>query len=188
MSGAAPSGVERIHVGIGSNLEGPREQVRRAVAALAAHPALRLAGCSRLYANPPVGPVAQPDFVNAVAALDTVLGPRETLDALLGIESSLGRVRGTLRWGPRVIDLDLLLHGERIVDEPGLQVPHPRIAERAFVLVPLVELAPSLVVPGLGPARALLACVDERALEPLGDVAPAGMPADTMVAAGRAER
>jgi 2-amino-4-hydroxy-6-hydroxymethyldihydropteridine diphosphokinase len=104
----------------------------------------------------PVGYLEQPDFLNAAVELETTLGPRELLDALLAVERSLGRTRGGERYGPRTIDLDLLLYGDEQVDEPGLTVPHPRLHERGFVLEPLAELDPALVVPGDGPVETLL--------------------------------
>ena len=113
---------------------------------------------SSLYETAPVGVTDQPDFLNAVAAVQTGLGPLETLDALLHIENQMGRVR-TERWGPRVIDLDLLLYGGERVSSPGLTVPHPRLRERAFVLVPLAEIAPELRLPGDGGRAAAFAKV-----------------------------
>ena len=108
----------------------------------------------------PVGVVDQPLFLNGAAALDTELSPRELLEALLSIERRLGRVRDGTRWGPRTIDLDLLLYGDEVVDEPGLRVPHPRLHERRFALEPLAELNPELVVPGAGRVSDLLAALD----------------------------
>ena len=105
----------------------------------------------------PVGFLDQPRFLNAAAAIETDLEPRELLDELLGVERELGRTREGPRFGPRTIDLDLLLYGHEVVDEPGLRVPHPRLHERRFALEPLAELDPGLVVPGRGPVAALLA-------------------------------
>jgi 2-amino-4-hydroxy-6-hydroxymethyldihydropteridine diphosphokinase len=146
-------------IALGSNLEDPREQVRRGFEALATLPQSRLLARSRLYRTSPWGITEQPDFINAAARLETSLTPRALLDALRTIESRAGRVRG-VRNGPRVLDLDLLLYGDRIVDEPGLVVPHPRLHERAFVLLPLADVAPELDVPGHGRVRDLLARVD----------------------------
>lgn len=146
-------------IALGSNLEDPREQVRRGFEALATLPQSRLLARSRLYRTSPWGITEQPDFINAAARLETSLTPRALLDALRTIESRAGRVRG-VRNGPRVLDLDLLLYGDRIVDEPGLVVPHPRLRERAFVLLPLADVAPELEVPGHGRIRDLLARVD----------------------------
>ncbi len=137
------------YVGLGSNLESPRRQIASALDALAALPGTAVQSCSSLYRTAPVGYAGQPDFVNAVVCLQTALGPRQLLDALLEIECEQGRTR-SVRNGPRTLDLDLLLHGDVRVDEPGLQVPHPRLAERAFVLVPLAEIAPALVLPDGG--------------------------------------
>jgi len=134
------------YVGLGSNLESPRRQIASALEALDALPGTSVQSCSSLYRTAPVGYAGQPDFVNAVVCLKTALGPRQLLDALLEIEGEHGRTR-SVRNGPRTLDLDLLLHGDVRVDEPGLQVPHPRLTERAFVLVPLAEIAPTLVLP-----------------------------------------
>ncbi|MDE2223715.1 MAG: 2-amino-4-hydroxy-6-hydroxymethyldihydropteridine diphosphokinase [Xanthomonadaceae bacterium] len=146
-------------VALGSNLGDPCVQVGRGFAALAALPHTILRARSRLYRTPPWGVVDQPDFVNAAARLDTTLAPRELLDALLAIEASAGRVRGA-RNGPRTLDLDLLLYGDRAINEPDLVVPHPGLHERAFVLLPLADVAPDFEVPGHGLVRDLLARVD----------------------------
>jgi 2-amino-4-hydroxy-6-hydroxymethyldihydropteridine diphosphokinase len=129
--------------------------LRRALELLAADPDVEVVAVSAFRETEPVGLVDQPRFLNAAAALETPLAPRELLDRLLGVERELGRTRGE-RWGPRTIDLDLLVHGDEVVDEPGLSVPHPRVHERRFALEPLAELAPDLVVPGHGPVRRLL--------------------------------
>lgn len=146
-------------VALGSNLEDPRRQVERGFDALAALPNTRVTGRSRLYRTPPWGVVDQPDFVNAAARIATTLAPMPLLEALLGIEARAGRVRG-IRNGPRVLDLDLLLYGDAVIDVPALVVPHPRLHERAFVLLPLADLAPTLAVPGQGRVIDLLARVD----------------------------
>jgi 2-amino-4-hydroxy-6-hydroxymethyldihydropteridine diphosphokinase len=143
------------YVALGSNLDDPRAQVERGFAALGELPGARLVACSSLYRSPPLGPVAQPDFVNAVAGLLTTLDPRSLLAGLKSIEDRLGRVRPVVRWGPRRIDLDLLACGALRIDEPDLTLPHPGIGERAFVLVPLAEIAPTLEIPGLGRAGML---------------------------------
>ncbi len=147
----------RAYIGLGSNLADPAAQVRAALASLGRLPDSALVSHSALYHNPPMGPAVQPYYVNAVAALDTRLQPLALLDALQDIEARQGRVRGGERWGPRIIDLDLLLYGGACIDHPRLQVPHAGLAERAFVLVPLQELAPDLDIPGLGPVAALAA-------------------------------
>ena len=115
---------------------------------------------SSLRETDPVGVVDQPQFLNGAAAVDTELTPRALLEALLTIERRLGRVRDGTRWGPRIVDLDLLLYGDEVVDEPGLRVPHPRLHERRFALEPLLELDPELVVPGAGRVSDLLAALD----------------------------
>lgn len=138
--------VVSAYVGLGSNLDSPRQQITSALAALGRLPETTVQHCSSLYRSAPVGYAAQPDFVNAVVCLQTALSARELLDALLGIEGEHGRAR-SIRNGPRTLDLDLLLHGDVRIDEAGLQVPHPRLMERAFVVVPLAEIAPALVLP-----------------------------------------
>jgi 2-amino-4-hydroxy-6-hydroxymethyldihydropteridine diphosphokinase len=143
-------------VGIGANLGDPVAQVLDALARLGRDvPHTRLSGHSRLYRNPPMGPQDQPDYVNAVARLETRLQPRALLTRLQAIEVACGRRRDGTRWGPRVLDLDLLLFGGEVIDEPGLRVPHPGIAERDFVLFPLLELDPALMIPGQGSVAAL---------------------------------
>jgi 2-amino-4-hydroxy-6-hydroxymethyldihydropteridine diphosphokinase len=136
-------------VGLGSNLDEPIRQVCSAMRRLERIEATRILARSSLYKSAPFGPVAQPDFVNAAVAIETRLAQRPLLDALQAIELGIGRERSE-RWGPRRIDLDLLVYGDEIIDEHGLQVPHPGIAQRNFVLLPLREIAPELVVPGLG--------------------------------------
>jgi 2-amino-4-hydroxy-6-hydroxymethyldihydropteridine diphosphokinase len=144
------------YIGIGANLGDPVAQVLLACTRLAQDvPGTRLIARSRLYRNPPMGPPDQPDYVNAVARIDTQLAPRALLKELQQIEADCGRQRDGTRWGPRLLDLDLLLFGDESVDEPGLRVPHPGIAERDFVLFPLHEIAPRLVIPGHGPVAAL---------------------------------
>ena len=139
----------RAYVGLGANV-GPREVTTlRAVELLAAADGVSVVAVSQLRETEPVGVVDQPAFLNAAVAVDTSLDARALLDVLLAIERELGRVR-TERWGPRTIDLDLLVFGDETIDEPGLRVPHPRLGERRFALEPLAELAPDLVVPGLG--------------------------------------
>jgi len=149
--------VTRAYVGLGANL-GPREiTLQRAVNLLGAAEGIELVEQSTLRETEPVDVVDQPPFLNGVVALDTTLSARELLDALLRVEAELGRVREEgVRWGPRTIDLDLLVYGSEVVDEPGLRVPHPRLHERRFALEPLAELAPDLVVPGRGQVSELL--------------------------------
>ena len=142
-------------VGLGSNLDDPAAQVRRGYAELAALPDTWVAARSALYRTAPVGLVEQPAFVNACALLETRLGARELLDALLAIEKKHGRVRSVPN-GPRTLDLDIVLYGGAVIDEPGLAVPHPRAHERAFVLAPLVDVWPDALIPGRGPAAQFL--------------------------------
>jgi 2-amino-4-hydroxy-6-hydroxymethyldihydropteridine diphosphokinase len=150
----------RVYVALGSNL-GDREQtLRRALADLAAEPGLEVVAWSSFRETDPVGYVDQPRFLNAAAVLETELGPRDLLGRLLDVERRLGRTRTGPEGGPRTIDLDLLLYGEQTIAEAGLQVPHPRMHERRFVLEPLAELAPDLTVPGRGSVKDLLAALD----------------------------
>jgi 2-amino-4-hydroxy-6-hydroxymethyldihydropteridine diphosphokinase len=134
-------------IGLGSNLGDRQMQVALALDSLAMHPHIDILAVSALYETPPWGKTDQPAFFNAAVLVDTDLAPRTLLEAVLGIERSLGRVRGTL-WGPRTIDLDILLYGEEVIDEPGLTVPHPRIQERAFVIRPLADILPDAVIAG----------------------------------------
>jgi len=148
---------ERAYVALGSNLGDRERHLADAIAALAATEGLSVVGTSRLYETAPVGPPGQGPYLNAVVALDVSLGPRALLDRLLAIEDAAGRVRGHVRNAPRTLDLDLLLFGDREIDEPGLTVPHPRMRERPFVLEPLCDLAADLVHPALGESVASLA-------------------------------
>jgi 2-amino-4-hydroxy-6-hydroxymethyldihydropteridine diphosphokinase len=146
------------YVGIGANLGEPERQIEAAIELLKAEDGIEVRAVSALRWTDPVGYADQPRFLNGAARLETSLGPRGLLDRLLAIERRLGRERGEgPRFGPRTIDLDLLLYGEERIDEPGLDVPHPRLAERRFALEPLAELAPGLEIPGAGPVQALLA-------------------------------
>lgn len=147
----------RAFVGLGSNLGDRERTLRAALDLLGRRPEVRVRRVSSFRETAPVGYVDQPDFLNAAAEVDTTLGARELLDVLLGVERSLGRSRDGPRFGPRTIDLDLLLYGDAVVDEPGLTVPHPRLHERRFALEPLAELDPTLEVPGRGPLATLLA-------------------------------
>jgi 2-amino-4-hydroxy-6-hydroxymethyldihydropteridine diphosphokinase len=153
-------------IALGSNLDDPREQVLRAFEEIARLPSTQLTARSRLYRTAPVGIAHQPDFVNACARVETTLGPRELLEALLAIERRHGRVR-TVPNGPRTLDLDLLLYGDAVLEEPGLTVPHPHLHERAFALAPLVDAWPEAIVPGRGPARELLGRVDRAGVSEL---------------------
>lgn len=140
---------------IGSNLDDPRERVLEAFERLAALPATRSLLLSGLYRTRPMGPQDQPYFVNAVAGLLTQLGAREMLDGLLRTEQAMGRNRQE-RWGPRVIDLDLVWMLGESIDEPGLTVPHPGVSTRNFVLYPLADIAPTLAIPGHGTVSEML--------------------------------
>ena len=154
------------YVGIGANLDDPAARVRGAFAALAAMPQTRLLKRSSLYRSEPQGYREQPDFVNAVAELETALAPQDLLAGLQAIEKSAGRIRSFPN-APRTLDLDLLLYGDERLERPGLAVPHPRMHERAFVLVPLLEIAPQAGIPGRGPARQCLAQILPQAVERL---------------------
>lgn len=138
----------RCYIGIGSNLGNPVEHVRSALEKLANHPSLTLFRHSGLYSSKPHGPQNQPDYVNAVAEISTGLSATDLLYTLLAIEKEQGRERQPgQHWGPRTLDLDLLLYGDQIINEPDLKVPHPYLCERSFVVYPLAELNPALVLP-----------------------------------------
>jgi len=145
----------QVLVGLGSNLDGPARQIDIAFDLLAQLPDSELVARSSLYRSAPLGGIEQPDFVNAAALMTTSLEPRAFLERLQGIERRRGRERGDVRWGPRVLDLDLLAYDGRRIDEPGLTVPHPGIALRNFVLLPLRDVAPDFEIPGLGRVRDL---------------------------------
>jgi 2-amino-4-hydroxy-6-hydroxymethyldihydropteridine diphosphokinase len=148
--------VTRAYVGLGANL-GDREQtLNAAVDALAGEPGIEVVAVSTLCETEPVGVGEQPRFLNGAAELETTLTARELLDRLLAVEQQFGRVRIVGEHGPRTLDLDLLLYGDDVIEEPGLTVPHPRLHERRFVLEPLAELAPGLLVPGHGEVESLL--------------------------------
>lgn len=151
-------------IGIGSNLDGPATHVRAALHALATIPGSEFIEASPLYGSAPMGPADQPDYVNAVAHLRTRLAPHELLDALQRLEAEAGRVREGERWGPRVLDLDLLLYGDQAMDDARLRVPHPGVSERIFVLRPLADLAPELVIPGHGTVAECLARLPDEGL------------------------
>lgn len=136
--------MERVYLGLGSNLAEPQQQLRSALQAIAALPHTELRAVSSFYLSDPLGPADQPCYLNAVAELDCALQPLELLDALQDIELNQGRVRKAERWGPRTLDLDILLFGQRLIAEPRLQVPHYHLHARAFVLYPLAELTPQL--------------------------------------------
>jgi 2-amino-4-hydroxy-6-hydroxymethyldihydropteridine diphosphokinase len=158
----------RAVVALGSNLDGPEAQVRRAFDEVGALPATRLLARSALYRTAPVGFLDQPAFINACALLETSLGPRELLDALLAIERRHGRVRDIPN-GPRTLDLDIVLHGDLVLHEHGLTLPHPRVHERAFVLAPLLDVWPDAIIPGRGAAAAFRDAIRDQAIERLPD-------------------
>jgi 2-amino-4-hydroxy-6-hydroxymethyldihydropteridine diphosphokinase len=150
--------VAKVFVGIGSNLGDRERQIAAALELLAQESGVEVVAVSTLRETEPVGYREQPRFLNGAAMVETELAPRELLDRLLAIERRLGRLRGVgPRFGPRTIDLDLLVYGTETVDEPGLQVPHPRLIERRFALEPLAELDPALEIPNFGQVRDLLA-------------------------------
>ena len=138
------------YIGVGSNLEDPPAQVLRAFAKLAELPRTKVILTSPIYRTRPFGPVEQPDYANAVAGLLTQLPPHELLSALQSIEAAQGRPKERQHWGPRIIDLDVLVYGRERLEDPDLTVPHPGIVERNFVLYPLADIAPDLDIPGLG--------------------------------------
>lgn len=153
-------------VALGANLDDPADQVERAFPELARLTQTRLVARSALYLTKPVGYTEQPDFINAVALIETALSPRQLLDELLAIEQRHGR-RREFRNAPRTLDLDLLLYNGLVMHEPGLTLPHPRMHERAFVLAPLVEIAPDCLIPGVGLAAAALHNTDTSDLRKL---------------------
>lgn len=166
--------VPRVYLGLGSNLAQPTEQLQSACKALAALPDSTLAAVSSLYASKPLGPADQPDYVNAVAALDTTLEPLQLLDALQQIEQQQGRQRKAERWGPRTLDLDILLFGQLVIDLPRLQIPHYHMHARPFVLYPLAEIAPELLLPDGRMLRELLQNCPVDGLQRLQDATVAG--------------
>ena len=153
-------------IGLGSNLDDPEAKVRQAITALAELPQAQLEAVSSLYRSAPVGSAGQPDFVNAVARLSTDVAPQTLLAALLALEKHFGRER-SLPNAPRTLDLDLLLYDAQCMAVPGLTLPHPRMHQRAFVLAPLVEIAPACVIPGIGPAADWLGRCRDQVIERL---------------------
>ncbi|SFW32574.1 2-amino-4-hydroxy-6-hydroxymethyldihydropteridine diphosphokinase [Luteibacter sp. UNCMF366Tsu5.1] len=157
----------RAFIGLGGNLGETRLILDAAIARLGEHSGIRITGRSRFYRTPPWGPVPQPDFVNAAIRIETDLAPHALLDVLLGTERAFGRVRDGERWGPRVLDLDLLSYGDVTLHDDRLHVPHPRMAERAFVLLPLADIDEGYVVAGQGSVSALLETLGTQGCEPL---------------------
>lgn len=154
------------YIGLGSNLDNPELQVRQAFTELDELPDTRVASRSSLYRSAPMGPPDQPDYINAVAGLDTALPAQRLLDDLLAIEATHRRVRAQ-HWGPRTLDLDVLIYADHRIDTPRLRVPHPHLHERAFVLVPLFEIAPTLSIPGLGTLEDLVNQIDDATVKRL---------------------
>ena len=157
------------YIGLGGNVGMVAETLRQATLALDALPGTAVQASSSLYRTPAWGLEQQPDFVNGVVALETTLTAQQLLQALLGIELQFGRDRDAgERWGPRTLDLDLLLYADAVLDEPGLRVPHPHLHERAFALVPLLQIAPDILIPGQGPARDALSRLESADIAVLG--------------------
>ena len=154
------------YIGVGSNLNDPPAQVLRAFAQLAELPRTKVILTSPIYRTRPFGPVDQPDFANAVVGLLTQLGPHELLQGLQAIEAAQGRPKERQHWGPRIIDLDVLVYGRERLKDPDLTVPHPGIVERNFVLYPLADIAPDLDIPGLGRVTELKGRVTSEGLDP----------------------
>jgi 2-amino-4-hydroxy-6-hydroxymethyldihydropteridine diphosphokinase len=160
----------RAYVGLGANLDDPAARVAEALQRLGQLTGMTVAAASPLYRSAPLGQPGQPDYCNAACVLDTVLTPEGVLDALLAQERAMGRVRApNRRWGPRRIDLDLLWHEAGPVAGPRLRLPHPELHRRNFVLVPLADVAPELMLPGLGRVQGLAAALGREGLEPWTD-------------------
>jgi len=168
-----------VYIGLGANLGDPARQLRRALERLQGDGTIRVLRCSAGYRTAPWGRLDQPEFYNAVAEIDTALEPGQLVEALLATERALGRERGGGRWAPRLIDLDLLLYRGRVLAQPGCRVPHPRLRERAFVLVPLAELAPDAEVPGHGSVMQCLQALPEAELAGVRRATDAGLEAAT---------
>ena len=184
VTGAAESGAgaparpvwQPVYLGVGSNLDDPRAQVMKAIQKLRELPAdtTRVVAVSKLYGSKPFGPVAQADFVNAVVGVLTRLTPPQMLQVMQDIERALGRPEKYERWGPRIIDLDVLVFGREQSDDPMITLPHPGIVERNWVLYPLADIAPSLDIPKLGRVAALKKAIAPEGLWPLDANAPSG--------------
>jgi len=165
MPTSCETAVARAYVGLGSNLGDGRVLINEALAELDCHAGIRFVRRSSFYSSSAWGNEDQPDFTNSVAELDSFLSAAELLSVLLATEEKGGRVRNLVRWGPRTIDLDLLLYGHQVLHQPGLDVPHPRMHLRAFVLIPLLELAPEIEIPGVGLARDCLGALEKQGVE-----------------------
>lgn len=160
----------RVFIGLGSNLENPLEQIKTAIKDMKAMIDTELVACSSLYKSPPMGPQDQPDYINAAIELETTLTPHSLLDELQKIEQQHGRVRKR-HWGERTLDLDVLVYGEQVLKDDRLTLPHPGIAERAFVVYPLAELDSSLEIPGLGNVAQLLEACPRDGLQQVENIA-----------------
>ncbi|CNH24516.1 2-amino-4-hydroxy-6-hydroxymethyldihydropteridinepyrophosphokinase [Yersinia massiliensis] len=156
----------RVYIALGSNQSMPLQQVKTALEALAHLPRTRLVACSPFYRTKPLGPQDQPDFLNAVVALDTSLPPEQLLDHTQAIERNQGRVRKEQRWGPRTLDLDIMLYGDQVITTDRLTVPHYGLKEREFMLYPLADIAPDLIFPDGEALATRLALVDKNGLVP----------------------
>ena len=168
---AARQTPRRAFIGLGSNLDSPHSRLIAALEAIASAPGVRLVARSSLYVSSPVGFLDQPDFINAVALIETTLPPAELLKSMLDFEREAGRVR-EFRNAPRTLDIDILLYGDEQYQSAELEIPHPRITERAFVLKPLIEIAPDVVIPGKGLARDYLNQVAHQACKKSEDEQP----------------
>ena len=162
--------METAFIGLGSNLDNPVEQVCQAIEDLSRWPDIELVNTSSLYLSPPMGPQDQPDYINAVAEIATSLSAHALLAQLLVIEQQHGRIRTGERWTARALDLDLLIYGQKIINEVELVIPHPGLYERAFVLYPLHEIAPDLAVPGYGQVSQLMDHCDPTSIQILDGV------------------
>lgn len=161
----------RAYIGLGSNLDGPVARLTQAMYELDALPQTRLVAQSRLYASRPLADMDQPEYINAVAVLETRLLAWTLLKELQGVERRHGRIHNTERWAPRTLDLDILLYGDETIASPALQIPHPGLAERDFVIYPLYDLAPALHIPGQGALVDLLKNCPVRGLRVLAEAA-----------------
>ncbi|WP_213601694.1 2-amino-4-hydroxy-6-hydroxymethyldihydropteridine diphosphokinase [Pseudoxanthomonas japonensis] len=160
--------VIQVCIGLGANLGDAADTLCKAVEALDHREGITVREVSRFYRTPAWGREEQPDFINAVALLETSLTPRALLERLLAVETEFGRHRPDgERWGPRTLDLDLLLYGDAVIDEPGLRVPHPHLHERAFALVPLLDVLPEAQIPGYGAARDAVSVLEMSNIRPL---------------------
>ena len=158
--------MSRVFIALGSNLDQPLKQVEAALEAIGRIEKTRLVSCSRYFRTAPLGPKDQPDYLNAVVELETLLEPEALLDATQKIELQQGRVRKDERWGPRTLDLDILLFGDRVINTPRLTVPHYDMHNRAFMLYPLADIAPDLVFPDGTPLRQRLAQLSDEGIAP----------------------